>query len=70
MVNRTRFDRLARRVEARTPPPPTEPPVEVWLPDNRRGDKPPGRYPIPGGRAVLVIYDADEPPRAPRGAGP
>ena len=62
MVTRIRLHRLARQVEARTPPPPTEPAVEVWLPDNGRGDRPPGRYPLPGGKAVLVIYDAGEEP--------
>jgi hypothetical protein len=31
--------------------------VEIWLPDNGRGGRSPGRYPCAGSRNVLVIYD-------------
>jgi hypothetical protein len=34
--------------------------VEVWLPENGRDGRPPGRYPCPGSNAVLVVYQAEE----------
>jgi hypothetical protein len=37
------------------------PPVEVWLPENRRDGRPPGRYPSPGSSAVLVINQPENP---------
>ncbi len=39
------------------------PPVEVWLPESERDKRPPGRYPCPGSNAVLVVYQAEQPPR-------
>jgi hypothetical protein len=55
---RARLARLERRDPPRGPQG-REPPFEIWLTDNGRGD-PPGRYPRLGSSAVLVIYDADE----------
>ena len=56
-----RLDRVQRRVRER--PGPTQP-VEIWLPYKGGGD-PPGRYPAPGGRCVLIVYvpEAVEPER-------
>ncbi len=42
------------------------PMTEVWLP-HKPGCNPPGRYPLPGGNAAVVIYRPDEAPAA--GAG-
>lgn len=67
MRARKRVERLAKAVEARAPVF-AGPPVEVWLPANGRGDRPPGRYPLPGANAVLVIYRPDEVPTRPAGA--
>ncbi|QDU21275.1 hypothetical protein [Urbifossiella limnaea] len=36
-------------------------PTEVWLPVKDCGTEVPGRYPMPGGRAVLVLYAPDDP---------
>jgi hypothetical protein len=57
---RARLERLERR----GPPGGAEgrdPPVEVWMPENGRDRRPPGRYPCPGSNAVLVIYQLQEP---------
>jgi hypothetical protein len=35
--------------------------VEIWIPDNRRGGPPPGRYPCGRTQNVLVIYDPTKP---------
>jgi hypothetical protein len=40
---------------------PAAPPTEVWLPVKDGGGEVPGRYPLPGGRAVLVLYSPDDP---------
>lgn len=40
--------------------------VEVWIPTNGRGDRPPGRYAFPGG--VTVIYRPGVDPGPPAGA--
>lgn len=37
------------------------PPTEVWLPVKDGSDQVPGRYPSPGGRMILVLYDPDDP---------
>ncbi|QDU23606.1 hypothetical protein [Urbifossiella limnaea] len=36
------------------------PPTEVWLPVKDGGTEVPGRYPMPGGKAVLVLYADDD----------
>jgi hypothetical protein len=51
--------------------------VEFWFPENGRDGVAPGRYPMLGGRAVLVIYASEQdwsvgeadlaPPRLARG---
>jgi hypothetical protein len=56
---RARLQRLERRglpggAEGQAPP------AEVWMPENGRDGRPPGRYPGPGSSAVLVIYQAEE----------
>jgi hypothetical protein len=52
-----------QRLERRGPPGAEgqAPPVEVWLPENGRDGRPPGRYPCPGSNTVLVIYQPEEP---------
>ena len=53
---RTRLQRLEQRASADRLAGDTEA-VEIWLPDNRRGSPPPGRYPCPGTQTVLIIYE-------------
>jgi hypothetical protein len=61
MRMRARLARLERRDVARGAGDGV-PPVEIWMPENGRDGRPPGRYPCPGGNAVLVIYLAGESP--------
>jgi hypothetical protein len=53
-----------QRLKRRGPPGGAEghgPPMEVWMPENGRDGRPPGRYPAPGSNAVLIIYQPEEP---------
>ncbi len=59
MTRRTRLHRLRTAVETAAVLT-TVPSTEVWLPaKDGGGGAPPGRYPQPGGRMVLVIYRPD-----------
>lgn len=58
MRTEARIERLAKAMAERIPAA-LGPPAEIWQPDNGRGDRPPGRYPLPGANAVLVIYEVD-----------
>jgi hypothetical protein len=58
---RTRLQRLERRL-AKAPTDDDSTPVEIDLPDNRRGGLPPGRYPCGGSKVVLVIVEPSPAP--------
>jgi len=55
---RARLGRLRAAVESAAAVA-ADPPKEVWLPVKDGGKEMPGRYPQPGGRMVLVLYDPD-----------
>ena len=60
MTRRTRLDRLRAAVAAVAEA--TASPVkEVWLPAKDGGGEVPDRYPQPGGRVVIMIYDTADP---------
>ena len=59
-MRRTRLGRLRVAVDA-VAAVVAHPPKEVWLPVKDGGNEVPGRYPSPGGRMVLVLYDPDDP---------
>lgn len=63
-----RIERIERRVRAASlGDSVAQRAVEIWLPDNGWSGRPPGRYPLPGSHAVLVIYEPEE---EPPGGGP
>jgi hypothetical protein len=60
VTRRTRLDRV-RAAAAAVAAVAAAPPKEVWLPAKDGGGDPPGRYPHPGGRLVVVVYDPTDP---------
>lgn len=57
MVTRIRLDRLRRRMDEGRSSGPRVNLVEVWLPDNGRGEPRSGRHPIAGIFVNLIIYE-------------
>jgi hypothetical protein len=53
---------LRRRLQAleqQAGPANGEPLTEIWLPHKAGDGQKPGHYPLPGGQAVLVIYEPE-----------
>ncbi len=59
-ARRTRLGRLRAAVAA-VAAAEAVPQMEIWLPLKDGGTEVPGRYSMPGGKAVIVLFDPNDP---------